>query len=78
LLLPRHLEQGLNARNLKRINVVHLIDPKNETSIRRSIASFLEDRNIQAASMTIAEQLAAREPTACLKRLAQTVDSFIR
>jgi hypothetical protein len=77
LLLPRHLEQGLNARNLRKINVIHLIDPKDETSIRRSIASFLEDRETQAASTTVAEKLATREHSACLDRLVQTVDSFM-
>lgn len=78
LLLPRHLEQGLNARNLKKINVVHLIDPKDESSIRRSIASFLDDRETQAASTSIAEQLATQDPAPCLEHLAQTVNSFLR
>jgi hypothetical protein len=76
LLLTRHLEQGLNARNLKQQKVVRILNPDDTEKLPRMIQNALEDRAWQDLAQKLARNLNARRPLSCIEQLVATVKAL--
>jgi hypothetical protein len=78
LLVTRHLEQVLNARQLSRYKASRILDLSNGTKTQTQIQSALVDDDWQIHCQEFAASLKVRRPLTCLEQFNATIDMLIR
>ena len=76
LLLPRHLEQSLNSRNLKARKIAEMIQGEDIDEYARLVKLGLAATDWHKRVHKLATQLDKRRPFSCLETVVQTVEKL--
>jgi UDP:flavonoid glycosyltransferase YjiC (YdhE family) len=77
LLVPRHLEQALNARNLAGKGLAKILPIQEVPDMFVSIQKFSQDQSFSAASLAKAETLNQQRPLSSLARAIEIIEKIV-